>query len=121
MCCMRRKLGTLVPLEIEILTIAVSRAATEQPDFHGFELAKLIAEHERSGKLARPRNALQSITPSGECNVDVRLAGCRHRARRWATTSTVVSDHRSRRAGCRLGGDLRHAARVLVGRGLEPT
>ena len=59
----------------------------------------------------RPRNALQGIEPSGRIrNVDVRLGGCRHRAQRWATTPAVVSDHRSRRAGCHLGGDLRRAA-----------
>ena len=81
------------------------------PTFHGFELAKLIAERRAIWQAPRPRNALQGIEPSGGIrNVDVRLGGCRHRAQRWATAPAVVSDHRSRRAGCHLGGDLRRAA-----------
>ena len=41
----------LLPLEVAILNAAVARASSDQPDLYGFELAKLIAENERVGKL----------------------------------------------------------------------
>ncbi len=44
---MRRKPGALVPLEFSILEVACSR---NEP-FHGFELAKALADTERSRTL----------------------------------------------------------------------
>jgi DNA-binding PadR family transcriptional regulator len=44
---MRRKAGTLVPLEVSILEVA---AAGREP-FHGFELAKALADASRARAL----------------------------------------------------------------------
>jgi PadR family transcriptional regulator PadR len=40
----RRKPGTLLPLEVDILTAAVAAQRRGHPQFHGFELAKALAE-----------------------------------------------------------------------------
>ena len=44
----RRKSGTLLPLEREILAVALS---TGQPTFHGFALAQAMREHSGSRAL----------------------------------------------------------------------
>ena len=119
---MRRKPGTLVPLEVEILKVAVSRAATGQPPFHGFELAKLIAENERPGKLLAHGTlykALNRLADSGMLTSD------------WEDPAIALSDGRPRRRLYRItirGEQAATAAaisdtphRVPVGRlGLEP-
>jgi PadR family transcriptional regulator PadR len=40
----RRKPGSLLPLEIDILTAAVTAQRQGEPRFHGFELAKTLAD-----------------------------------------------------------------------------
>jgi DNA-binding PadR family transcriptional regulator len=120
---MRRKPGTLVPLEVAILTVAVSRAATDQPDLHGFELAKLIAGHERSGTLLAHGTlykALNRLAESGMLTAD------------WEDPAIALSHGRPRRRLYRITIRGEQAAasaalsdaprRASVGRlGLEPT
>ncbi len=120
---MRRKPGTLVPLEVEILQTAVSRAATDRPDFHGFELAKLIADRERSGKLLAHGTlykALNRLADSGMLTAD------------WEDAAIALGQARPRRRLYRITvrGELAAAAatvsdapkRAPVGQlGLEPT
>ena len=120
---MRRRPGTLVPLEVEILKIAVSRAAADQPEFHGFELAKLIADNERPGKLLAHGTlykALNRLAESGMLTSD------------WEDAATALGDGRPRRRLYRITIRGEQAAtsaatsytphRVPVGRlGLEPT
>ena len=112
---MRRKPGTLVPLEVEILKIAVSRAAADRPEFHGFELAKLIAEDERSGKLLAHGTlykALNRLADSGMLTAD-----CDGRPRRRLYRITVRGEHAAASAAISDAPE-----RVPVGRlGLEPT
>ena len=119
----RRKPGTLVPLEVEILKIAVARAATDQPDVHGFELAKLIADDNRSSKLLAHGTlykALNRLADSGMLTSD------------WEDAAIALSDGRPRRRLYRITVRGEQAAtsaviseaptRVSVGRlGLEPT
>ena len=47
----RRKAGTLVPLETEILEVALSMLRGGRPDFHGFGLAQAMREQRRSRSL----------------------------------------------------------------------
>jgi PadR family transcriptional regulator len=42
---MRRKPGTLLPLEVDILEAGLELRQTGEPQFHGFQLAKTIADH----------------------------------------------------------------------------
>lgn len=120
---MRRKPGTLIPLEVEILKVAVSRGASDQPEFHGFELAKLIAENERSGKLLAHGTlykALNRLAESGMLTSD------------WEEAAIALGDGRPRRRLYRITVRGEQAAatavasepshRAPVGRlGLEPT
>jgi PadR family transcriptional regulator PadR len=47
----RRKPGTLVPLETEILEMALSMLRSGQPTFHGFGLAQTMREQSESRSL----------------------------------------------------------------------
>ena len=97
---MRRKPGTLVPLEAAILTVAVSRAGSDQPDLYAFELAKLIAEHERAGKLVAHGTlykALNRLAESGMLRSD------------WEDPAVALSHGRPRRRLYRITTRGRHA------------
>jgi PadR family transcriptional regulator PadR len=47
----RRKPGTLVPLETEILEVALSMLRSGEPTFHGFGLAQMMREQRGSRSL----------------------------------------------------------------------
>ena len=47
----RRKPGTLVPLETEILAVALSMLRSGQSSFHGFGLAQTMREHSGARSL----------------------------------------------------------------------
>ena len=47
----RRKPGTLLPLETEIITVALTLLRSEQPVFHGFALAQTMREQAGSRAL----------------------------------------------------------------------
>ena len=47
----RRKPGSLLPLETEILEVALTMLRSEQATFHGFGLAKTMREHTGSRSL----------------------------------------------------------------------
>ena len=47
----RRKPGTLLPLETEILEVALSMLRSEQATFHGFGLAQIMREQSGSRSL----------------------------------------------------------------------
>ena len=47
----RRKPGTLLPIETEILEVALSLLHAEQPEFHGFGLAHAMREQAGSRSL----------------------------------------------------------------------
>lgn len=48
---MRRKPGTLVPLEVSILSAAVAMAAGGTYEFHGYAVARELREHEEARRL----------------------------------------------------------------------
>ncbi|MGH9032903.1 MAG: PadR family transcriptional regulator [Acidimicrobiia bacterium] len=48
---MRRKPGTLLPLEISILTAGVDAMQVGEPEFHGFSIAKAIQERDAARRL----------------------------------------------------------------------
>src|SRR5688572_7136659 len=50
-CMSRRKPGTLLPLETEILEVALSMLRSGQPTFHGFGLAQSMREESGSRSL----------------------------------------------------------------------
>ena len=48
---MRRKPGTLVPLEVSILSAAVGMALGGTPEFHGYAIARELKEREEARRL----------------------------------------------------------------------
>ena len=48
---MRRKPGTLVPLEVSILSAGVSLALGGSPEFHGYAVARELKEREEARRL----------------------------------------------------------------------
>jgi PadR family transcriptional regulator, regulatory protein PadR len=48
---MRRKPGTLLPIEISILEAALDLRAAGEPEFHGFYIAGRIREREQARRL----------------------------------------------------------------------
>jgi PadR family transcriptional regulator, regulatory protein PadR len=48
---MRRRPGTLLPLEADILAAGMELRRTRTPEFHGFELAKQLATAEGARRL----------------------------------------------------------------------
>lgn len=47
----RRKPGGLRPIEVSILSVGLELALSDEPDFHGFAVAKRIAETEEARRL----------------------------------------------------------------------
>ena len=48
---MRRKLGTLIPIERSLLAAAIEFAAIGQPEFHGYAIARLMRDREGARRL----------------------------------------------------------------------
>jgi DNA-binding PadR family transcriptional regulator len=50
-CGMRRKPGTLIPIERSLLAAALELAAIGQPEFHGYAVARLMRDREGARRL----------------------------------------------------------------------
>jgi len=101
---MRRKAGTLIPLEISILEAA---AAGSEP-FHGFELAKAIADASGSRSLTAHGTLYKALARLADAGLledewedpDVALAAGRPRRRLYRITGTGerrLAEERGRR------------------------
>jgi PadR family transcriptional regulator, regulatory protein PadR len=65
---MRRKPGTLLPLEVDILHAGLQLRRAGTPRFHGFQLAKQLADHPRPRALTAHGTlykALQRLEDAG--------------------------------------------------------
>ena len=62
---MRRREGTLIPLEISILSAGLGLRNAGEPDFHGFQLAKELRDQDRGSTTHRPRDPLQGARSHG--------------------------------------------------------
>jgi len=65
---MRRKPGTLLPLELDILDAGLQLRRAGAPRFHGFQLAKQLADHPRPRALTAHGTlykALQRLEDAG--------------------------------------------------------
>ena len=85
---MRRKLGTLVPLEIDILHAAVRQAMTDTAEFHGFQLARLLADADGSRSLTAHGTLYKALA---------RLADSGMLAQRWEDPEVALLAGRPRR------------------------
>lgn len=85
---MRRKPGALLPIEIAILRAAVHQAMVSNPEFHGFELARLLAEADHSRRLTAHGTLYKALG---------RLADAGMLDSRWEDAETALAAGRPRR------------------------
>jgi DNA-binding PadR family transcriptional regulator len=98
----RRKPGQLLPLEVDLLTAAAERAGTGDPEFHGFAIARQIAEGD-------PRR----LTAHGTLYKALgRLADAGLLSSRWEDPATAEAEGRPRRRLYRVTGDGELAVRA---------
>lgn len=90
---MRRKEGTLVPLETSILEASVSLASQGVPEAHGYHLAKEI----RDGRGARRLTAYGTLYKALE-----RLERIGYLASRWEEPAIAAAEARPRRRFYRM-------------------
>ena len=114
--------GRLLDASFDCLAAYKQEVATDRPEFHGFELAKLIAEHERSGTLLAHGTLYKALNRLAESGMLTSV---------WEDAAIALGDGRPRRRLYRITvrGELAAASvatsatphRVPVGRlGLEP-
>ena len=89
---MRRKPGALIPLELEIL----EAASTRSEPFHGFELAKTLADATGSRALTAHGTLYKALG---------RLAEAGLLEAEWEDAETALAEGRPRRRLYRLTGD----------------
>lgn len=85
---MRRKPGSLVPLEVDILHAAVRLAMTDTAEFHGFQLARLLADADGSRSLTAHGTLYKALA---------RLADSGMLAQRWEDPEVALHAGRPRR------------------------
>lgn len=85
---MRRKTGTLVPLEREILEVAIDLRRRGTPEAHGFLIARLVSD--RSG--ARRLTAYGTLYKALD-----RLERAGYLESRWEDPQLAADEHRPRR------------------------
>jgi DNA-binding PadR family transcriptional regulator len=59
---MRRKPGTLIPIELSILGVALDLSHGGQAEFHGYAIAKEIREREAARRLAAQGTLYRALT-----------------------------------------------------------
>lgn len=110
----RRKPGTLLPLEVAILETGLARRRREAEEFHGFELARELAESGGSARRLTSHGtlykALGRLEDGGLLESeweapDVAVAAGRPRRRLYRVTGAgeraVAAHHQARPAGAR--------------------
>jgi PadR family transcriptional regulator PadR len=96
---MRRKPGTLLPIEVDILDAGLQLRRAGQPHFHGFQLAKHIADHTGPRPLTAHGTlykALQRLEEAGLLTSqweDPALAATQGRPRRRLYAVTGAGEH----------------------------
>ena len=88
---MRRRPGTLLPIEVDILDAGLQLRRGDRSRFHGFQLAKQIADHAGPRPLTAHGTlykALQRLEEAGL--LDQPMGGPNHRRRRGTAPATTV-------------------------------
>ena len=101
----RRRPGTLVPLETEILEAALSLSRSGQATFHGFGLAQTMREHRGSRSLTAHGTLYKALARLEELGL---------LASRWE--DPALADGRPRRRLYELTGEGARVAGQALGR-----
>lgn len=106
----RRKPGTLLPLEIEILTVALALLRSEVPAFHGFALAQTMREQTGSRALTGHGTLYKALG---------RLEEFGHLSSRWE--DAAAAEGRPRRRMYELTGQGARVAEQALDTGVGPS
>jgi PadR family transcriptional regulator, regulatory protein PadR len=117
---MRRKPGTLLPLEVDILDAGLRLRRAGTPRFHGFQLAKQLAGDQRPGALTAHGTLYKALQ---------RLEDAGLLTSRWEDPDAATAESRPRRRLYQVTGAGEHALTAWQQRrhrppprpGLEPT
>ena len=93
---MRRKAGTLIPLEIAILEATVELRRAGQPEAHGYLLAKVVRDIRHARRLTAYGTLYKALT---------RLEREGYLASRWEDPMAAAEEGRPRRRFYRLTVD----------------
>jgi PadR family transcriptional regulator len=85
---MRRRTGTLIPLEISILEVAIALRARGVPEVHGFQLAKELRDQHHARRLTAYGTLYKALD---------RLATAGLLTSRWEDPQHAAADGRPRR------------------------
>ena len=85
---MRRRAGTLIPLEIAILEVAVELRGRGVPEVHGFQLAKELRQAHGARRLTAYGTLYKALD---------RLATAGYLASRWEDPHLAAAEGRPRR------------------------
>jgi PadR family transcriptional regulator, regulatory protein PadR len=86
---MRRKPGTLLPLEVDILDAGLALRRTGTPHFYGFQLAKSIVDRAKASTALTAHGTLYKAL--------ARLEGAGLLTSTWEAPDTAAADGRPRR------------------------
>lgn len=101
---MRRKPGTLVPLEVAICLAALEMRRGRHPEFHGYELARHLGGDDQRrqltgyGTLYRALGRLEDMGLLKSRGEDPRIAARENRPRRRFYTLTAAGEVAARQA-----------------------
>jgi DNA-binding PadR family transcriptional regulator len=108
---MRRKIGSLVPLELDILETAIALARGGVPEAHGFLLARELRDRQEAKRLTAYGTLYKALE---------RLEGMGFLESRWEDPQAAAEDGRPRRrfyrvtvVGERAAADARSQASSL--------
>jgi PadR family transcriptional regulator PadR len=90
---MRRKTGSLVPLEVTILQAAAELQVTSQPEAHGYLLARLVRDARHAKRLTAYGTLYKALS---------RLERDGYLASRWEDPMAAAAEGRPRRRFYRL-------------------
>ena len=90
---MRRKTGTLIPIEVSILEAATQLRRAGQAEFHGYELAKVVRDLRQARRLTAYGTLYKALT---------RLEREGLLASRWEDPNAAADEGRPRRRFYRL-------------------
>lgn len=85
---MRRKAGTLIPIEVSILGGALDLSHRGQPEFHGYAIAKEIRDRDDARRLAAQGTLYRALD---------RLEGLKLLESRYEDPEVAASESRPRR------------------------
>jgi DNA-binding PadR family transcriptional regulator len=102
---MRRKQGTLIPFEVEILKAAVDLKSSDEEWFHGFALARFIAADRQAKRLTAHGTLYKALR---------RLEEAGHLSSKWEPAGTALAEGRPRRRLYRITQAGARALRAAV-------